>query len=267
MYNIKFIKESDIDKELIKDWDEDQEKKKILEDQYKYFGNIKYPAILIIGPRGGGKTVLSLMLIRKALMTTLTKLYIFSSTIKDDIKGLNELYEKDLGGNIEIFTKTRTKTELNLIDKYRDAKSRWENLKKFDIKEVFPNAIFYLDDIDNIPREDLDIVSDMFVNGRHFGIVLIVCQHSYNELTTPLMRNNSDVLILMPGLEQDTIKKHIYKIISSDFNIDDATFKQIYLTATKRENDKIPNYLVINKKTRKMSKKFGVNIILDDHRD
>ena len=248
--DIKFEKINDI--VLKKDWGHENDKKEVLENQKEYFGNIKFPCIILIGTRNRGKSTLSILLIRDALMTNYSKLVVFSSTIKDDIEGLDNIL-----GYTTIYDKLYKK-DVNLVaEKYNEAIERYKKVKNLNDKYVFPNYIFYFDDLKDVDNVTLNIIKDMFVNGRHHGVVVLLNQHSYEEFASPIIRKNTDIYIIFGGIDEDTIKKHIHPLISGDFPMKKKEFYNIYQEATKEDDQKEPPFLMVNKIEKEMRKRFN----------
>ncbi len=250
MNSVKFEKINNI--VLKKDWGKENDKKEVLENQYDYFGNIKFPSIIIMGTRGRGKTSLCILLIREALMTTLSKLVIFSSTINDDIEGLESILPYT-----SIYEKIYKKDVNLLAEKYEEAKERYKRVKNLNDKYVFPNVIFYLDDLKDVDTQTMDIIKDMFVNGRHHGIIILLSQHDYNEYAIPVIRKNTDILIIFGGFDEDTVKENIYPLISGDFTIKKKDFYNIYKEAVKKDEQIEPPFLMVNKIEKEMRKRFN----------
>lgn len=215
---------------------------------------IAYPNIVVSAAKGSGKTVLAVNLC-KYLASSLTKIIIFSSTFSDgdDSSAFDDL-KRNYPNMIEIYP-NMSHNNINLLKvNYQKAKLRMVQIKKSDIIEnTFPNYIFMYDDINE--DDDLSAIKNVFKKNRHAGLVNILIQHDYKNLTDTMTRGNTDIICIFRGLPAREIKA-VWEWSSQPISLKE--FQTIYHDITSSNGR---NFMMINKTTGEIRKNLNEIVI------
>lgn len=193
---------------------------------------------LVVGPSGGGKTMMVANLILKYLV--FDKLYIFAKDMEEDLykfliahmKALEELYNQENGTEEELVVFS---TDLNDV-KIDDFDGNKQNLVIFD-------------DMITESKQNQKVIDDLFVRGRKTPncSLFYLTQSFFN--TPPLLKKQCNYVILLNvGSKRETIE--IAKTYATD--IDFTEFCNLYKHCVVQPY----GFLVLDLKTQQKEMKY-----------
>ena len=183
----------------------DNQDKKIKPKQFDMFGDAPFPNVYICGMKASGKTNL-LAYIIKNLITTKTRLRIFSTTAHNDLT-MSKLLEKldKYEFEYELFDSPIDKTGIDLIDvqyeqiqkEIEEDKNREEYAKS---KWFYPQYIYVYDDMTDLLKYSKGF-DRMMCRNRHVRTINIISNQYYNQIST-VARQNINYLLLFKNIPE-----------------------------------------------------------------
>lgn len=210
---------------------------KIVKDKQKQlFGDAPFPNIYLCAMKGGGKTNL-LAFIIKNLITTKTKLRIFSTTAYNDLT-MKKLLEKldKYGFEYEIFDTPFDKEGNDIIDKQYSEILKQQNEDSYKIeweksKFYYPYYIYVYDDMCDLLRYSKGF-DRMFSRNRHIRTINITSNQYYNQISA-VARQNINFLLLFKNIPEKKLIQIWEEKIGGHMSLD--KFLKIYYDVTEEK--------------------------------
>ena len=235
----------------------DNDNKQVKEKQYEMFGSQPFPNIYLTSMKGGGKTNLIAFIV-KNLITSKTKLRIFSTTAHNDLtmkallKKLDkyefsyEIYENPFKNGVDILDEQFKQIQAQIDEpnnKEEYAKSKW----------AYPTYIYIYDDMTSLLRNSKGFDS-LLCRNRHIRVINIISNQYWNQIS-PVARANINFILLFRNIADKKLEQIYDEKIGGRMSFD--KFLEIYHLATSEKY----NFLYVSEDG-ELRKNFDEKIVI-----